>query len=842
MPYKFNPFTGNLDLVDTNTAAGSDTQIQYNSSGVLAGSADLTWDDSAKELGVGGDINLDDGGTYETTVQVVTPTANRTISFPDATGTVALVAGSSGQLTYNDAGAQAGLTSASIGSTGQINISLAGAASTPPVSFTGSWFTGGTATTTKPQLLIEPTGTTSTAWSTSGTGLGVNAASGFSGRLLDLQLNGTSSFSVNSSGTVSVPLGSNTAPSVYFGTDTNTGLYSPGADQVAISTNGTGRLFIDASGNVGVGASFGGDRTVNVRSTGATRGVLSTNGASGEFRIGATNDSSTGNLVFQTGASLAERLKIDGNGTTTLTAAATTTPFIVKISSSEVARIDSSGRLGLGTSSPAEVLDVSGNIAFGASFAGRIFTKNAGGGYAAGTVEISAPNETTTRGVSFGNNYYITASNTYAQTATNIGGSAIEFRANNINYGEILFRQKQDPDAGGAERIPMFISTAGNVGIGTTSVSNLLHLRSDSASNVDHLYLQNRNGGANSGARIAFSNGTNDYADNRYAYIGAINTGASESGNHLVFATNANGGSPSEKARLDSSGRLLVGTSSGNGLFNGGTQNPRLQIEGTTGDTIIASLTANRNDAAGPTFYLAHSRGTAAGGTTVLQSGDQLGVLAFAGTDGTDYVNGATITANVDGTPGANDMPGRLVFSTTADGAATPTERLRITSDAYVRLASGTGGIQFNGDTAAANALDDYEEGTWTPALAGSTTAGTYETSFASGWYTKIGRQVTVQFRINLAGSVTGGGVGFAVITGLPFNSSTDNYANGGSVLLSGVDFNDSAKHLYLYKRSTTSAQLVISEVFDNASAQDVGIADFAASSIVAGSLIYFIS
>ena len=146
MQYKFNPFTGNLDLVDTSTAAGSDTQIQYNSSGVFAGSADLTWDNSAKELGVGGDINLDDGGTYETTVQVVTPTANRTISFPDATGTVALVAGSTGQVTYNNAGAQAGLTSANIGSTGEINISLAGAASTPPVSFTGSWFTGGTST------------------------------------------------------------------------------------------------------------------------------------------------------------------------------------------------------------------------------------------------------------------------------------------------------------------------------------------------------------------------------------------------------------------------------------------------------------------------------------------------------------------------------------------------------------------------------------------------------------------------------------------------------------------------------------------------------------------------
>ena len=90
------------------SVAGSNTEIQYNDNDALGASADLTWDDTAKELGVGGDINLDDGGTYTTTVQVVTATANRTISFPDATGTIALVAGSSSQVTYNDAGAQAG--------------------------------------------------------------------------------------------------------------------------------------------------------------------------------------------------------------------------------------------------------------------------------------------------------------------------------------------------------------------------------------------------------------------------------------------------------------------------------------------------------------------------------------------------------------------------------------------------------------------------------------------------------------------------------------------------------------------------------------------------------------
>jgi hypothetical protein len=94
MGVKFNPFTGNLDLIDTTAAAGLDGQVQFNSSGLLDGSADFTWDDTGKVLDVGGDINLDDGGSFQTTLQLVTPTAARTITFPDATGTVGLVAGS----------------------------------------------------------------------------------------------------------------------------------------------------------------------------------------------------------------------------------------------------------------------------------------------------------------------------------------------------------------------------------------------------------------------------------------------------------------------------------------------------------------------------------------------------------------------------------------------------------------------------------------------------------------------------------------------------------------------------------------------------------------------------
>lgn len=67
-----------------------------------------------------------------------------------------------------------------------------------------------------------------------------------------------------------------------------------------------------------------------------------------------------------------------------------------------------------------------------------------------------------------------------------------------------------------------------------------------------------------------------------------------------------------------------------------------------------------------------------------VQAGDTIGGYQFSGYDGTAPITAAIITAVVDGTPGANDMPGRLVFSTTPDGSATPVERMRISNDGQV--------------------------------------------------------------------------------------------------------------------------------------------------------------
>jgi hypothetical protein len=93
-------------------------------------------------------------------------------------------------------------------------------------------------------------------------------------------------------------------------------------------------------------------------------------------------------------------------------------------------------------------------------------------------------------------------------------------------------------------------------------------------------------------------------------------------------------------------------------------------------------------------------------------------------------------------------------------------EVARFTGTQYLRFASGSGGIQFNGDTAAANALDDFEEGTWTPVFSGTTFSGAIGAT-----YTKIGRVVNVQ--MNFVNQTLSSSSGTAAISGLPFTCNS---------------------------------------------------------------------
>jgi hypothetical protein len=125
--------------------------------------------------------------------------------------------------------------------------------------------------------------------------------------------------------------------------------------------------------------------------------------------------------------------------------------------------------------------------------------------------------------------------------------------------------------------------------------------------------------------------------------------------------------------------------------------------------------------------------------------------------------------------------PVRLVA---ANGASSAFAELD--TNGYLRL--GTGGIQFNGDTAAANALDDYEEGTWTPTITfdGASAGITYNTTFTGATYTKIGNRVFVSGYLLLTNK--GSSTGAAAIANLPFTSVSGNNRYLG-VTVGGSDF-----------------------------------------------------
>jgi hypothetical protein len=157
------------------------------------------------------------------------------------------------------------------------------------------------------------------------------------------------------------------------------------------------------------------------------------------------------------------------------------------------------------------------------------------------------------------------------------------------------------------------------------------------------------------------------------------------------------------------------------------------------------------------------------------------------------------------------------------------------TNNGYLRLA--TGGIQFNGDTAAANALDDYEEGTWTPSVAfGGASVGVVLSVANGATYTKIGRQVTVNgfFAITSKGSSTGA----ATITGLPFT-----IGNGAQFYAAASLFTESISFVNVLQgrgdNNTTTIQLF--EVTEAGVLTTITNADFTDTSNINLSLTYFV-
>jgi len=191
--------------------------------------------------------------------------------------------------------------------------------------------------------------------------------------------------------------------------------------------------------------------------------------------------------------------------------------------------------------------------------------------------------------------------------------------------------------------------------------------------------------------------------------------------------------------------------------FNSTSFKPGFEIFG-TGNTEqrMSAFTYGSTDAGGHLMVFGKSRSATVDTYTVVQDDDQLGRINFQGADGTDFVNAAAIHADVDGTPGANDMPGRLEFHTTADGGNDTTERMRIHASGNVEIGATDDNAKFKvtSSTTGENVIRGFVSGNYTSTVVVSscdrnTTNGTYN------FFTAVLTGVEQRFTVADSGNVT---------------------------------------------------------------------------------------
>jgi hypothetical protein len=296
----------------------------------------------------------------------------------------------------------------------------------------------------------------------------------------------------------------------------------------------------------------------------------------------------------------------------------------------------------------------------------------------------------------------------------------------------------------------------------------------------------------------------------------------------------------SERLRADSSGRLLVGTSTNRPVTVGTSTNwnPRLQVSktGIDGANIAAynfstyAVDLGGGLGIGPDFVLARSNSDTEGVQAAIANNMLLGRITFNGSDGTAFQGGAFIAATADGqTWASGDCPTRLVFATTADNAASPTERMRIDSTGLMTLAGP--GIKFPATQVASsdpNTLDDYEEGTWTPTIGGT---ATYTTQI--GRYTKVGNLVSVIFQLTVNTIGTGSTTS---ISGLPFTTNSTERPAGSVSFWTSLATN--VLFLGCYLPSSNSIIAFTSATASGTNA-NIDVAIFGNNARVEGSMVY---
>jgi hypothetical protein len=728
-------------IPSTSIAAGTNTQVQFNDGGLLGGDADFTFNKTTNQIAIA-------AGSAAAPTLIPTGDTNTGMWFP-AADTVAWSTSGVERLRIDSTG----VISATSSSSFLPQLFLTNTASN---NFGPYWYTAkyrGAAPANAGDILgtfqfdsansSNVGGYPAAIFRAVSNGAGATFHSGYL-QFITYDLSGTFGvrMSVNEQG-VLLQQGTALLPSLAASGDTNTGMWFPAADTIAWSTGGSERMRILSTGEVGIGTS-----------TPGSFGKLEVLGSGYTAFSVASSDASGVRVVLAANAASEARINVTSNH-----------PLATFVNGAERMRITAAGNVGIGTSSPGHLLQVNST----------------------GSTISATTSSTTTQFTGPGLRLYNTNASMGTQAGLGIASLILDasatqgymsfFQTNNSGgFVQDILRYDYNANfwqfyTNATEKLR--ITSAGNVGIGTTAPDALLSV----------------NGIASFGAGAV--------ATPSIAALGDLNTGMwFPAADTIAWST---GGT--ERTRIDSSGRLLLGTDTAIATSIQGVANtPSFQFHGILVSPSSAGFYNWSTSASTSSVFTFNKSVGGAVGTRggLTASGTSYGSIVFNGDNGTTFSTAAIISALADAAPSATSMPGRIVFFTTPSGSLTATERVRITSAGNVGIGTSApdallsvNGIASFGAGAAATpsiaAFGDLNTGMWFPAadtIAWSTN-GTERLRITDTGEVRIAVQTQLQNAANNLIYTTGG----AQTIELRCNNAQQ--ATASSILLNGRGPND---------------------------------------------------
>jgi hypothetical protein len=546
-----------------------------------------------------------------------------------------------------------------------------------------------------------------------------------------LDTSGNTDFVVTESGSVGVGTSSpgakldiyGTNPDLHLKEDANNygALYWLNSDDslrffTAVGGSGADRMVIDSSGNVGIGTTTPSQLLDVVGDSAGTAQLI-------RIRNAATTGNASAQLNVSSG------LGVDGYfytfGEALYAGAATDHDFAFTTNNAVRMTIDNTGNVGIGTTSPGSTLTVAGdlNVTGTTTLNSVPYVWPGADGSANQVLRTDGAGQLSWASVTSGSSDPIVPAFSVHKNGTNqtvAGGGFVKLTWNtedfDTNADFDLVNERFQPSVAGKYVLSAGVGTQNALPSGQNMIISIFKNGSEFKRGV-RLSSGAATGHTTHVSAVVDANGTTDYFevyvflsassvnvfgssvytyftgaridgsaanfafdnDNLYYATGTVTIGSSTPQTDSTFTVQGLSGD-NLLTLLDNSGNTdFIVTEAGNvGI---GTSSPaELLHVYSTSDADIRLSTVADSDYSSLALY----RADAAGGAS--DENDYTGSVQFWGYDGANYLRTAEILSQVDATPGSNDMPGSLLFTTTADGASAPTERMRIDSAGNVGI------------------------------------------------------------------------------------------------------------------------------------------------------------